>query len=103
METAALPTTRADIFRLGLKAATGTITFWRGDWGTVRLDGHVPVEYFVHVDFFPANERADVGECSRLIFDVEPGQVDMKTMDLPEGTQRRKAKVCNCRLINFNR
>src|SRR6185437_13268235 len=98
-----LPQTRADIFRLGLKDATGTITYWRGKWGTVTLDGKVPVEYFVGIDKFPLEEQADIVDGCRIIFDVEPGQSDMRSIELPSGTKRFKPKISSARLMNFNR
>jgi hypothetical protein len=104
--TAALPANRAEIFRQGVKNATGTIIYWTGKWGTVRLDGAVPVEYFVGLEKFPRDEQAGVVDGCRVSFDADPGQADMKYLALPEGTRRTKPKVKSARLApeeNFNR
>jgi cold shock CspA family protein len=101
---AALPATRAEIFRQGLKNATGTITYWRGrrgTWGTITLDGKNPVEYFVGIEKFPVGDQKDVTDGCRVSFDAEPGQADMRSIELPAGTKRTKPKVSSARLLNF--
>jgi hypothetical protein len=98
MQTAT--TTRTDIFKQGVKQATGTITFWAGRWGTVTLDGEVPVEYFVGLEKFPRADQPAVVDGCRVVFDAEPGQADMKSIQLPVGTQRRKPKIAAVRLEN---
>jgi hypothetical protein len=98
-----VPASRAQIFRDGLQDARGTITYWRDKWGTVTLDGPVPVEYFVSIEKFPDEDQPGVVDGCRIVFDAEAGQADMRSIDVPAGTRRRKPKVSSARLMNFNR
>jgi hypothetical protein len=101
--TAALPATRAEIFRQGLKNAPGRVTRLGKGWGTITYEGASRVKYHFVLSDFPEWQRKEVLIGLPVIFDAEGGQIDTTQLRLPAGSDRHYPNISRASLVNVNR